>query len=359
MRVLILSVGSLCAHNILCLLQSRRSEYVIIGANSVAESAGVFLCDAAHLVPAAADTDSYAGAVLRLIETERPDLVVPTREEDVVALARIKASYGGPAVLLVGSVEAAEILEDKRLTASFAERHGLPFAPTEDTHEGALRLADNYGYPLIAKPARGNGTRGVALLLERSHLDAAFESEAMLVQPFLDGPADMSDYKQMLRRGLPFCFSYPEPNQYAYQVVIGAEGALSEGYASRNTMVMGKPERSLRIFDEQLLAAGRAFAEAIRAEGWVGPFNAQFKKTPAGAFVGFEVNGRFTGSSAARGLSGFDEWAAVLRGFGFEAPETENPAVDVRIAHGVLTHYAVPASALRELETEGVWRRSS
>ncbi|HEY9219623.1 MAG TPA: hypothetical protein VIO94_16365, partial [Phenylobacterium sp.] len=119
LRVLVLSAGSLCAHNLLCLLAPRRDETFVIATNSVAEAAGIYMCDAAHLTPPAADAEAYEAALRRIIEAEAPDIVVPTREDDVVALARLKACYHGPATLLVGSLQAAEILEDKQRTADF------------------------------------------------------------------------------------------------------------------------------------------------------------------------------------------------------------------------------------------------
>lgn len=359
LRILILSAGSLCAHNLLSMLEPWRSEYVVMGTNSIAEAPGPFLCDAAFKVPPARDEEAYAAALLALIEAESPDIVVPCREEDVTALARLRASYSGAAVLLAGSLEAAQILENKRLTASFARDHNLPFAETADNLADATAFAERFGYPLIAKPIRGNGSRGITLLLERAHLEQAFAIDDMIVQPFLDGPIDLAPYKALLSRGLPFIFSFPEPNQYSFQIIIGADGSFSEPYASRNTMVMGRPERSERWEDRALIAAGTAYAEAIRALGWRGPFNAQFKRVPDGSFVGFELNGRITGSSAARALSGFNEWLEILARFNLPTPSIIPRTEETRIVHGVLTHYPVPQRALETFEATGVWRRSS
>ena len=122
---------------------------------------------------------------------------------------------------------------------------------------------------------------------------------------------------------------------------------------------MGKPERSERIDDSELLEVGLAYARAIRAEGWIGPFNAQFKRTQEGQFVGFELNGRITGSSAARALSGFDEWEEILRAFSFGVEPRSAQASPVQVVHGVLTHYPVPADGLAILKATGEWRKSS
>lgn len=359
MRVLVLSVGSLAAHNVLSSLQRSRSDHFIIGTNSLAETAGAFFCDVAFRTPPVRDAEAYANALLEIIETERPNIVVPTRDDDVIALAKLKSRYEGPPVLLAGSLSAAEIMDDKRLTAAFAQRHHLPFAATADTHAGALQLAEQHGYPLIAKPARGNGSRGVTLLLERSHLDAAFQVDEMVVQPFLDGPFDTAPYSALLQMGVPLFFSFPVPNQYAVQIIVGADGGFSKPYASLHTQVMGKSERSERIYDEQLLDVGLAYARAIRAEGWVGSFNAQFKRTPEGRFVGFELGGRFTGTSGARALCGFNEWDEVLRGFGFASAADAAEPSDVQISQAILTHYPVPSSGLDSLQKFGVWRKQS
>ncbi len=360
LRILLMSAGSLCARNVIDALAGRRQAVTLVGTNSTAAAGGVFDCDVAYLVPPAADP-GYRSALTDIIAAERPDLVIPTRDDDVVALAGIKAERpdaSGP-VLLAGSVQAAELMDDKLASYRFAVEEGLPFATTVDTLDGALALGTTHGFPLIGKPARGNGTRGVVVLCSPDQVKCAFDRGPMVVQPYLDASPTTSSAIPDFSAGVPFFFSLPEDGQYAVQVVIGPDGRCSEPFASRNSMVCGRCEWSERTTEPALLDAGLSFAQAIQRAGWMGPFNVQFKRLPDGRFVAFEMNGRFTGTTSARRLLGFDEVGEVFRRFTTWNRETEAASTTPAFAvQKVLADHALPASAIERLQETGYWRRS-
>ncbi|WP_169732848.1 hypothetical protein [Azospirillum halopraeferens] len=358
MRILLLSAGSLCARNVIDALAPHRRGLTLIGTNSLA-AAGVFDCDAAHRVPPAADPD-YEPVLAALIDREEPDLVIPTRDDDVLALARLKAARSGSTrpVLPVGSTAAAAIMDDKLASHRFAVAEGLPFAATVATPEEALALGEAHGYPLIGKPARGNGSRGVVLLLSPDHVRRAFADSGMVVQPYLDPSPDLTAALPDLSAGVPFFFSLPETGQYSVQVVIGPDGDVSPLFASRNTMVCGRCEWSQRTTDPALARAGMDFAHSIRQAGWVGPFNVQFKRTPDGRYVAFEMNGRFTGTTSARSHLGFDEVAEVLRRFTGWSGDDSCPAAPVAAVQKILTDHPLPAADAERFREDGRWRRS-
>ena len=175
LRLLLLSVGALSAQNVIDAIGGRRERCVILGTNSVADSAGNFRCDVMYLVPPAASGAAYIESIAALIHKERPDLVIPCRDDDVLALAVLgEQSPRIPSVLLTGSVAAARVMNDKVETSRFARRHGLPFAPTAETVEAALDLARTHRLPLIGKPRAGNASHGVVLLRSTDEIERAF-----------------------------------------------------------------------------------------------------------------------------------------------------------------------------------------
>src|SRR5207244_13378107 len=112
-RLLILSIGSLVAHNVLQALSDRREHVFVIGANSNPNAASNFRTEVSYLVPPAAREDDYVRAIERIIAQEAPDLVIPGRDDDILVLARMKPRFVAKPVLMVGSVAGAEIMDDK------------------------------------------------------------------------------------------------------------------------------------------------------------------------------------------------------------------------------------------------------
>jgi carbamoyl-phosphate synthase large subunit len=331
----------------------------VIGANSVAEAAGNFSADVTHLVPQADREDEYAAAIERLIAEHAPDLVIPSRDDDILVLARMQRRRGPKAALLVGSSAAAEIMDDKQKSADFAARHGLPFAPTAAALAAARALAAAHGFPLIGKPRCGNGARGVVILRTQAELERAFAARADLVaQPFLDMPEEAARLLEGFEAGLPFFFSFPERAQYTTQMIIGPDGAASAVCACRNIQVGGQAVVNERIDDVGLIALAERYGAALRREGWAGPINIQAKRTADGVFVPFEMNGRFGGGTAARTLMGYDEVAMAIRAFVPAAADF--PAFESEPSHLVqkaLTSAPVRAGPVEELRRTGRWER--
>jgi carbamoyl-phosphate synthase large subunit len=357
-RLLILSIGSLSAHNVMQALAGRRQHAFVVGTNSVADAAGNFSADVTYLVPPAASETAYVTAIQRLIDEEKPDLVIPSRDDDILVLARMKERLGSRSPLLVGSIAAAEIMNDKKKSAEFAGRHGLPFAPTVDALRDAQPIIEQYGFPLIGKPRCGNGARGVTILCSEAELARAFARRPdLVVQPFFDLPPEAPQLLASFDAGLPFFFSFPERSQYALELFIGPDGVCSEPWACRNTQIGGRSVRSERVHDHHLISLGEQYGQAMKQEGWMGPINIQTKRTSEQTFVAFEMNGRFSGGTAARTLMGFDLVGMAIRGFvpssDFPAPTTE----PTELVEKALTTSPLPTASQEELERTGRWSR--
>lgn len=129
LKILITSISSLVGQNVLDALEGRRAGVRVIGVNSLAEAASNFRCDVCYMVPMAAEDGRYRARLLEIMESERPDLVLAGRDDDVLALAAIREQHPRFAPgITCGSLEAARTMDDKLLSYHFARKRGRPFA---------------------------------------------------------------------------------------------------------------------------------------------------------------------------------------------------------------------------------------
>lgn len=361
LRLLLLSTGSLAAQNVIDAIGTRRERCILIGTNSIAEAAGNFRCDAMHVVPPAASGTRYVERLAQIIDDERPHLVIPCRDDDVLALALVRERYSpGSTVLLTGTSASARIWEDKVETARFAARHDLPFAPTAENAAEALALLGSHPLPLLGKPRSGNGSRGVFLLRSKAEIEQAFALRpGLIAQPFIDPPDDMGSVIAPFASGLPLFFSFPDAYQYVVTVIVGPDRALSPPFSWLCRLVGGQSVDGQRCDDPELLDLCLAYARAAAAEGWTGPVNMQFKRTREGKFIAFELNGRFGGGTAARTVLGYDEVGAAIRAFVPAArfPVRAEPACDA--VQKYLHTHPVPREGSDVLRRSGKWTREA
>jgi hypothetical protein len=357
-RLLLLTSGGSVAHNFLDALGARRDRCELIGANSVAEAASNFRFDSVYLIPPTSSGEQYIQRVVELIRETQPDLVIPCRDDDVLALAHIRERRACDALLLVGSLAAANMMNDKLETARFATRHGLPFASTAANASGALGLVEACGLPLVGKPRSGNASRGVVLLRSVAEIERAFSLRGDLIaQPYLDPPPDFEAAIAPFDAGLPVFFSVPGRQKYSVQTIIGPEGDFARIFGTFTPEPGSQPIDYWRRDDADLIELGENYARALSAEGWRGPLNVQLKRTPAGKPVPFELNGRFTGGTGPRALLGYDEVGEVFRRFlPWLVFEPVAPSSSDRVQN-YLHGYPMPGDAVTALQELGTWSR--
>lgn len=361
MKILITSVGSLVAQNILDSLEGRRAGMRIIGVNSVAATPNNFRCDVAYLAPAASETHACRQRLEAIIRAEQPDVVLPGRDDDVLLLAALRDEI--PAfrpIIPCGPAALARIIGDKFLSYRFALDHGLPFAATAMGDADALHsLVAEYGFPLIGKPRSGNGSRGVVVVFNADQLAAASRLDAYLFQEYLDPGDEVMRMAQGWCDGVPL-FLAPRYSQYACQCLISPAGKIEAMLCTEVVMVIGRAERSAVIGDPDISVTVAAYAEAFAAIGWVGPLNLQGRRDRAGKFKVYELNGRFTGATTARLHHGFDEVGRLLQQFtGRALPPSAHLGGADRIVFKSLVEFALAPRDVAELARAGVWQSAA
>ncbi len=351
-----MSVGSLVAQNVLDCLARHDRRYFLIGANTDPEAPGNFRCDMAYTVPQTDVAPTCLDVYRAILDAERPHLVIPCRDDDLSALAALRAERGDDPAFLCGSEAAAALFVDKLAVYHFALRHGLPFAPTAQDPADVAALVSEHGFPIVAKPRHGAGSRGVAVLRDAVDLDRAMVVGGYVFQPFLAPPGNWSDILRSFDVGIPLHFAVPVPDQYTGQAFIGPDGSLAGAFCSVVAMDAGKVAASRRIECPSFMAVVRAFATAAAVEGHRGPLNLQCRKLTDGRYVPIEVNGRYSGSTSARALQGYDEVELAVRlALGQPLPPTPT-GTSYPMVFKVPTDATVFSANAETLRRDGVWQ---
>lgn len=361
-KLLITSVGSGVGHSILSALRRTKGSWYVVGVNSVAFWAGPFDCNSAWLAPPTSEREAFEARLLEVVEAERPALILPGRDEDLPVLAAMRARLAElGAFALVGSPEAVEICNDKYRTAEVFRAAGLPFTETAASREEIEGLLSSRGFPLLAKPRRGYGSRGVRVLFDRDDLEAALAGGAeMVVQEYLVPGSWRKTRAEITRADVERNGILRQEDDVRVHVLLGRDGRARGAIATCHELIHGVA-MTLEVLDEPLLeAVAHKAAELLGRHGLIGPCNIAGRRLADGSWRYYEANARCTGNTGVRALFGFNEIEAAWRHFveGEEAPDClafEKDLVGCR--H--ITETAVRKSDLDQLRRSGTWRASS
>lgn len=318
-KLLMTSVGSLVGQNLLDVIDSRADDFRVVGTTSVA-AIPLQRCTRVHLVPATERPPSaFSQRLLDIIDAEQPDLVIPTRDCDVTVLADLAVEHPKLAERTpCGSPATARLLEDKWLSFCFARDHGLPFAESavsdlSSGHRAVWQLVEGVGFPLVAKPRAGFGSRRVLLLSNAEQLEAALAEDGLVLQRYIGSADALETLRDDIdRRGLPLFYSL-EQDKVSLQIYIQQDGTIGPVCTTLHRMEAGCSVAVERLWDDRLVALGGRWARALAEAGWRGPLNVQCQQDSGDAFVAFELNGRFTGATAARYCLGHDELGYLVQ----------------------------------------------
>ncbi|MFD4370419.1 ATP-grasp domain-containing protein [Streptomyces sp. NPDC058486] len=259
--------------------------------------AGLYLVPRAYrmLVPPGA-APGYAEALLRLCARHEIDVLVPTVDAELVALAHAAGAFAAAGVrVLVSPADALETCLDKWRLA--------------EACQGAVRLPDTRllgapgaaeqpggGFPAIAKPRTGSGSRGIVLVRSAADLAGLPRDGSYLLQEFLPG------------------------TEYSVDVLTDAGGR-----------VVAAVPRARDKTDSGIVVAGRVLdlpelsgiaEDTVRTLGLRGVLNVQVREDRAGKAALLEVNPRPPGGMSLTVAAGVDmpKWA-VASLLGMELPD--------------------------------------
>lgn len=358
-KLLLLSGGSLVGHNILDMLANRRQEVHLIATNSETDSPTLYEFDTVYHTPTTlGEPSKFEQKLLRIIDDEKPDLILPCRDDDVVFLADLKERKPDLAEIMVcGNLSTAQAMYDKFKSWQFSKEFDLLFAPTVSTSSGELvfEFSDEHGFPLLAKPRIGYASRGVFIINNKEQLSEIIKKENYIIQKFFGNTEKIQSYLEGIKNtGLPLHHTF-EGIKHSIQIWISKEGNPAGWFCSKNVNQNGTSLRLERYDGDDAKKLASKCMDAFARAGWRGPVNIQCQKTPGGELTIYEFNGRISGASAARYLMGFDEMSNLTQLF-LKRKLPSQMDLNNRKVLRYLVDRTVPGQAQSELERKGVWK---
>ena len=355
-RILITSVGSLVGWAVLAALHPLRSRLVVIGCNTLAASPTVFDCDRVYQVPKTSDAPAYREALRTIVLRERPDLIIPGRDEELAVLSELSTDPVCNATrVLAPPSQLVPVFNDKLETARFAARHALPFAATAYEPEAVAALIETHGFPLVVKPRLGgHASKGVRIVTNAAQLWAALAMGNRLAQECLNPGIllGLDDFSP--ETGVPLHHAVGDLRHAAEWLLDDTGELLSlRGVISHTE---GPRSMHMRLTDNAaLVEVATGYARALAGAGHRGVANIQGKLLADGRFVPFELNGRFTGSAAARAYMGCNQVAQAVCHFLWREPYANAPLHPDTTTLKTSIFRGVDQTAVDTLETHGFW----
>ncbi|MCF3641812.1 ATP-grasp domain-containing protein [Rhizobium sp. TRM95111] len=294
MKVLVTGAGALLGQGIIRALRRSTLNATIVAADPSPLSAGLYWADRAHLLPMARD-GRYLDRLRDLIAVERPDVVIPGTDVELKTLAVNRAAIEKDLEthVIISAPDVIDVADDKWLTATFLGQKGLDPVPSCLPGDEE-RLIDEVGFPLIVKPRVGARSIGFRKIHDLKTLREAIDDDPGVVIQKCIG-SDDTEY---------------------------TAGTLTFDGVCRASIVMRRDLRdgnTYRAFTQPYGVLNRFVEKAAVALGAYGPANFQFR-LDAGVPRIFEINGRFSGTTAIRLHAGFNEVEMCLRHVVFGEP---------------------------------------
>ena len=240
-------------------------------------------------------SSGFVDALLATCIADEIDVLFSTVDVELPALAARRAEFEAAGTALAApSLETLTVCLDKFLLAERCA-DALRVPTTRLLNENGL--AFDWSFPVIVKPRRGAGSRGVRVVADRAALEAIELDDALIIQAFLPG------------------------DEYSVDVFADATGHVVAAVPrTRERVDSGVSIAGQTVKDAELESTAAAVARAI---GLSGVANVQLRRDVDGHPALLEVNPRFPGAMPLTIAAGVDMPVLALQlALGNELPAT-------------------------------------
>lgn len=301
LNVLVTAVGSTVGQGIVKAIKRSPLDCRIVTADASPYAAGLYRGDAGYLVPLAKRPE-FIDAVIDICRKEDINAVCVGTDYELLPFAtnreRIERETG--ATVIVSDPDTIRVADDKWLTHQMLQSHGFPSIPST-LLDGVEALVEAEGFPLIVKPRIGDSSKDTFVVTDRPSLDASLKKirQQPTANEYLNEQSDFIVQKHIGSVGDEFT-----------STTMVFEGKVYGVLSMRREMRFGgHTTKAIIQREEQVDGLISRIAEALAP---FGPCNLQSRVVNGIPHV-FEINCRFSGTTATCALVGFNHVEACLR----------------------------------------------
>ncbi|WP_046527956.1 ATP-grasp domain-containing protein [Cellulomonas sp. FA1] len=263
----------------------RRDDVEVVAADMDRWASSLYLVVAGgrRLVPAG-KADDFVDVVRQMCADDQIDVLISTVDVELPKLAAVRDLLAAAGTLLAApSLRTLDLCLDK-LALAHACAGALRVPRTELL--GTPQALSGWDYPVIVKPRRGAGSRGVRTVTSERELDTVHDEEDLLVQELLPG------------------------QEYSVDVLADSTGHVVAAVPRARLRVdSGVAVAGVTLLDDELVEAASAVARAV---GLTSVANVQLKRDADGVPALLEVNPRFPGAMPLTIAAGVDMPSLLL-----------------------------------------------
>jgi carbamoyl-phosphate synthase large subunit len=265
---------------------TERTDHNVVAADMDTAAAGLYLADQAVTIPAADDPE-WIDSVTDAVRATDTHVVVPTVDEELPQVENLRESLPEAVSIVAPRQAAVDIALDKYRTYRVLHEAG-------HTVPRSWLAADPPGseaYPLIAKPRRGRGSRGVERLETEADLTEYLrgtdcDRDGVLLQEFIAG------------------------DEYTTSVTATQDNRLL-GVVPKEAIE--KDGSTTRGVTRDAPAVAETCRKIFRTIQPAGPMNVQQIIDESGSPYTIEINPRFSSTSCLTAAAGVDEFDLLVR----------------------------------------------
>ena len=281
MKILVTGVGAIIGYGVLRSL--RNADYRLVGMDIYPDAFGRHACD--EFIHAIATNDpDYPVFLEEVLKTQRPDLVIPCIEQDVVrynTLRELFAAYGASCCL--NRNELIRLCADKWHFHQAAVANGLDSIETSLSNDFE-ELKGKFGLPFLLKPRSSYASKGI-VEIKTADVFAFHRSrigEHFMVQKIV-GRAE---------------------EEYTVGIFGDGNGQFTTQIQLRRTLsAEGATQKAWVVNDETLTKRVRAYCASFEP---LGPTNLQFRRDESRWHL-LEINPRISSSTSIRAAFGYND----------------------------------------------------
>lgn len=262
----------------------RNSGYRVFAADMDQYAVGLYLAHRGFVIPAGTSPD-FLPVLRDICLRHAVDVVVPLVDEEL--LSALELEKDGIIVLLPRR-EFVSVCLDKLLLIQRLEAADIPVPNTRPAESGVGSLT----FPLVIKPRRGRGSRGLGIV----------ESEEEL-ESFLDASSYSTNKELLLQE-------YIEGTEFTVSVVVWRDGEVQAVVPKEIILKRGITHLAVTRRSPEIERVCRRIQENLQADG---PFNVQLKvDRHTGKAIPFEINPRFSTTISLTIAAGVDELEGLI-----------------------------------------------